>query len=149
MADQLNKYFGSVVTKEDTNNLQEMLESSMKEDLKEILIGQEMVLGKLMGLKPHKSPGPDALNPRVVKEVAIEIADALVIIFQHSLDSGRDVTSRVDKGEPVDVVCLGFQKAFDGVPHKRLVRKIKAHRVGDDTKLGGYVCYEEDAKRLQ
>eukprot|EP00061_Rhincodon_typus_P003679 g20695.t1 len=92
MADQLNRYFGSVFTKEDTNNLQEMLgdrRSSMKEELKGILISQERVSGKLMGLKLDKCPGPDALHPRVIKKVALEIVDALVIIFQHSVDSGR------------------------------------------------------------
>ena len=92
MADQLNKYFGSVFTKEDTNNLPEILGdrgSSMKEELKEILISQEIVLGKLLGLKPDKSPGPDAVHPRLLKEVALVTVDTLVIIFQHSIDSGR------------------------------------------------------------
>eukprot|EP00061_Rhincodon_typus_P004205 g21999.t1 len=45
----------------------------MKEELKEILISQEIVLGKLMGLKLDKSPGPDGLHPRVLQEVAPEI----------------------------------------------------------------------------
>eukprot|EP00061_Rhincodon_typus_P017912 g46843.t1 len=58
----------------------------MKEELKEILISQEMVLRKLMGLQPDKSTGPDALHPGELKEVALEIVDALVIIFQHSVD---------------------------------------------------------------
>eukprot|EP00061_Rhincodon_typus_P016575 g44868.t1 len=40
-----------------------------------------------------------------------------------------DVTSRVDKGVSVDVVYLDCQKAFDKVPHKRLVSKIKAHGI--------------------
>ena len=35
-----------------------------------------MVLGKLMGLKVDKSPGPDNVQPRVLKEVALEIVDA-------------------------------------------------------------------------
>ena len=42
----------------------------------------------------------------------------------------EDVTNRVDKGEPVDVVYLDFQKTFDKVPHKRLLCKIKAHGIG-------------------
>eukprot|EP00061_Rhincodon_typus_P006419 g27042.t1 len=150
MGEQLNKYFGSVFAKEDTNNLQEMLGDrgpSIKEELKEILISQEMLLGILMGLKAEKSPGLDALHPKVLKEVALEMTDAVVIIFQHSVESERDVTSRVDKGESADVVYLDFQKAFDKVPHKGLVRKIKA--IGGDTKLGGSVCCEEDAKTLQ
>ena len=177
-------------------------------ELKEIHIRQEMVLDRLMGLKADKSPGPDGLHPRVLKEVALEIVDALVIIFQCSIDSGsvpvdwrvanviplfkkggrektgnyrpvsltsvvgkmlesiikdeiaehldssnrigpsqhgftkgkscltnlleffEDVTRKMDKGEPVDVVYLDFQKAFDKVPHRRLVGKIRAHGIG-------------------
>eukprot|EP00061_Rhincodon_typus_P002181 g16826.t1 len=88
----MNKYFGSVFTKEKSNELQEILGykgSSMKDKLKEIFVSQENVLGKLMELKPNKSSGSDALHSRVLKEVALEIVDALVITFQHSMDSGR------------------------------------------------------------
>ena len=45
------------------------------------------------------------------------------------LEFFEDVTSRVDNGEPVDVVYLDFQKAFDKVPHKRLSCKIKVHGI--------------------
>ena len=41
----------------------------------------------------------------------------------------EDVTSSVDNGKPVDVVYLDFQKAFDKVPHQRLLHKIKMHSV--------------------
>ena len=70
------------------NNVPEVLrETCFSEELKEISISREMVLGKLMGLKVVKSPGPDNLHPRVLKEVTLEIVDPLVI-FQNSLDSG-------------------------------------------------------------
>ena len=36
-----------------------------------------------------KSPGPDEMHPRVLKEMAEMIVDALVIIYQTSLDSGE------------------------------------------------------------
>jgi endonuclease/exonuclease/phosphatase family metal-dependent hydrolase len=36
------------------------------------------------------------------------------------------VSDYVDQGYPIDVVYLDFQKAFDKVPHKRLMSKIKA-----------------------
>ena len=91
MAEQLNTYFGSVFTKEDTNQMPEMLENarfSKREELREINISRENVLGKVMGLNVDKSPGPDNLHPRVLKEVALEIVDALVVIFQDSIDSG-------------------------------------------------------------
>jgi hypothetical protein len=36
------------------------------------------------------------------------------------------VTDYVDQGYPIDVIYLDFQKAFDKVPHRRLMKKIKA-----------------------
>ena len=37
-----------------------------------------------------------------------------------------------DDGSPVDVVYLEFQKAFDKVPHQRLLLKLKVHGIGND-----------------
>ena len=42
------------------------------------------------------------------------------------------VTTALDLGRPVDVVYLDFQKAFDKVPHLRLLNKIKAHGIIGD-----------------
>ena len=39
---------------------------------------------------------------------------------------------RVDGVSPVDVVYLDVQKAFDKVPHQRLLLKLKAHGIGND-----------------
>ena len=36
------------------------------------------------------------------------------------------VAKKIDSGEPVDVIFLDFQKAFDKVPHERLLSKLKA-----------------------
>ena len=36
------------------------------------------------------------------------------------------VTNYIDQGYPIDVIYLDFQKAFDKVPHKRLMMKIDA-----------------------
>ena len=37
----------------------------------------------------------------------------------------------MDDGSPVDVIYLDFQKAFDKVPHQRLLRKLKSHDMGN------------------
>ena len=45
----------------------------------------------------------------------------------------EDLTVTVEEGIPVDVAYLDFAKAFDFVPHERLVCKLRAH--GIDGKL--------------
>ena len=40
------------------------------------------------------------------------------------------VTDYVDKGFNLDLIYLYFSKAFDTVPHLRLIEKIKAHSIG-------------------
>ena len=35
------------------------------------------------------------------------------------------------EGSPVDVIYLDFQKAFDKVPHQRLILKLKSHGMGN------------------
>ena len=44
----------------------------------------------------------------------------------------KEITKWVDEGSSVDVVYLDFQKAFDKVPHQRLILKLKAHGIGND-----------------
>ena len=39
------------------------------------------------------------------------------------------LTRLVDEGHPVDVVYLDFAKAFDKVPHQRLLMQMKAHSI--------------------
>ena len=42
----------------------------------------------------------------------------------------EEITKWVDDGSPVDVVYLDFQKAFDKVPRRRVLLKLKAHGIG-------------------
>ena len=43
----------------------------------------------------------------------------------------EDFTKWIDEGSSVDIIYLDFQKAFDEVPHERLLLKIKTHGIGD------------------
>ena len=44
----------------------------------------------------------------------------------------KEITKWADDGSRVDVVYLDFQKAFDKMPHPRLLLKLKAHGIGND-----------------
>jgi ribonuclease P/MRP protein subunit RPP40 len=74
----------------------------------------------------------------VIKDVMVEylMKNELINASQHGFVKGKScltnlleffekVTDWVDNGEPVDVIYLDFQKAFDKVPHKRLLHKAK------------------------
>jgi len=49
------------------------------------------------------------------------------------LEFFEEVMRSVDEGSPVDIVFLDFAKAFDKVPRRRLVAKLKAHGIGGET----------------
>ena len=43
----------------------------------------------------------------------------------------EEITKWVDEGSPVDIIYLDFQKAFDTVPHQRLILKLISHGMGN------------------
>ena len=54
----------------------------------------------------------------------------------------------MDDGSPVDVIYLDFQKAFDKVPHQRLIRQLKSHGMGNSiyNKLDRTVANRQETK---
>ena len=49
----------------------------------------------------------------------------------HLLCFLEELTKWVGDGAPVDIIYLDFQKAFDKVPHQRLILKLKSHGMGN------------------
>ena len=83
----LNKKFKSVFTKEDPTP-PDLLTASSFPAMQDIKITENGVRKMLEQLKIHKAAGPDAISPRVLKELAPQIAPILTIIFRKSYETG-------------------------------------------------------------
>ena len=212
-ANILINFFSSVLTIEDMHNLPNIPpgKNSNGKFVSDLSVTEEQVKDKLKNLNPNKSPGPDKLYPRALKELCEELAAPLAVLFNKSLDKGvlpsewklAEITAIFKKGNktspnnyrPVsltcilckvlesfvrdvvqnhmetlklyskcqhgfrkgkscitqllnvmndfsnyindrktfDVIYLDFAKAFDSVPHERLLVKLKSY--GIDGKL--------------
>ena len=53
------------------------------------IVSNEGVTKLLKGLNPSKALGPDALHPRVLKELATELGPVFAHLFQKFLDKGE------------------------------------------------------------
>ena len=177
------------------------------EKLSTLSVTVEQMSKALKSLNPSKSPGPDEIHPKILREVADEMAVPLSYLFnvcmkhgklpsdwkkaevrplfkkgdksqpgnyrpvsltsivckvfegfirdsltahlirnqllsehQFGFTSGRscvtnllnsllDWMCEIDQGRPVDVIYLDFKKAFDTVPHKRLISKLEGYGI--------------------
>ena len=199
-AQVLNDFFSSVFTREDQTNIPEPTQREVPKPLTKVNFTAANIEKRLLKLKTSKSPGPDGLHPRILKELAKEISKPLQDIFttslregklpgdwriahitpihkkgskteagnyrpvsltsilckimegvirdkvvnhmkenklfskdQHGFMNGRSTVTQLletleywsmhlDSGLGVDAIYLDFQKAFDSVPHQRLLK---------------------------
>ena len=200
----LSEFFSSVYTEEPDTDIPALEKKQVLDrPLAEIEITGEEVRKKLLKLKIDKSPGPDAIHPRLLKELAEEVSPALACIYNTSLKIGslpddwktaqvkaiykkgakkepknyrpvsltciackvmesiirdhmvrnhilsdrqygfvggrstalqlmkvfEEWTDILDAGGELDVIYMDFIKAFDSVPHKRLLGKLSSNRI--------------------
>jgi hypothetical protein len=87
-AEALNSFFMSVFTHENLTDTPEMEEKPIRKPLQDLVVTEEKVMKKLKVLNPVKSPGPDKMHPRVLKELSPVISSPLAMIMNKSLEEG-------------------------------------------------------------
>ena len=109
MAMLLNEFFNSVFTTEDLTNIPN-LEREV-ELMAGIKIGAAEVQKKLQELRTDKAPGAGSIHPRLLKELAVQVAYPLAIIFQQNIDqTGVPQQSRTANVIPI------FKKRRNAMP---------------------------------
>ena len=205
-ANLLNKQVGDAFTNERLTDIPN-LEQSPYPSCPNIAFTAPGITKLLQRLKPHKASGTDSLPPRMLRDLAQEIAPVLTILFQQIFNTGRtpqdwrdaivapiykkgnshnpenyrpvsltsvickiqehiicsntmdhlerygilsddqhgfqsglstetqwlaathDWAEVLDRGGQTDVLFLDFSKAFDSVPHRRLLEKLRFYGI--------------------
>lgn len=108
-ADELSNFFATVFTEEPCGDVT-VAEFRQVPALSAVTVDRERIRNILRDLKRDKSPGPDGLHPRVIKDVASELAEPIWIIFNKSLGEGyvpkewkvANITAIFKKGDKCD-----------------------------------------------
>lgn len=87
-AELLNSFFSSVFTNENTTHIPELAEREFHSELNNLNITPETVAKKLSKLNASKSPGIDAIHPKVLKECCAQISNVLSSIFNKTILAG-------------------------------------------------------------
>ena len=87
-AEVLNNFFGSVFTQEHDYNMPDC-NFSVNEKLTNIEVTEEIFIKVLKQLKPGKSPGPDGIQPLVLRELADSLAEPFKILFDLTMLKGK------------------------------------------------------------
>ena len=149
-ANILNKQFVSVFTKEDTANIPDKGPSPYS-SMMNITIRSKGVEKLLSNLQPDKATGPDMIPARLLKQLSAEIAPALALVFQSSLDCGRvprdwtmaHVVPLFKKGDkstasnyrPVSLTSI-CSKALEHILHSNIMDHLEEHDILTDAQHG-------------
>ena len=133
-ANVLNQHFSSVFTTEDTSYLSSLNEYNIPA-IESITINPAGVADLLSNIKPFKPSGPDDIPTFLLKEIAIQNAPSLAVVFQASLNQCKlpadwkiahvvPVFKKGDKSSPnnyrpISLTCLCC-KTFENIVYSNI-----------------------------
>ena len=90
MASILNDYFASVFTVEESSTQPPSATPQVEENfIDSFTLSERDILRAINKIKENKTPGPDKISPRILKEAKNEICKPLSIMFNKSLAHGK------------------------------------------------------------
>ena len=150
-AQTLSDFFGSVFTREPDTEIPVLEDISVDSQLDNLEVTKEEVIQKLRKLKIDKSPGPDAMHPRLLKELAVEIGTALETIFNSTVTNGTipedwkqaQITAIFKKGNrkspcnyrPVSLTCV-VCKVMESIVRDRIISHMKQNKLFSNRQYG-------------
>ena len=93
MAEELNKFFASVFTIEDMQNLPDPEPELVGHQMSTIKVSEQDIQRKIRKLRKDAASGPDMLSPRLLQQLENSFLRPLSIIFNMSLESGTVPTA--------------------------------------------------------
>ena len=150
-ANAFAKFFSSVFVIEP--DLSESTHAETNHNTKELKISitEEIVLNKLKQLNVNKSPGPDQIHPRIVKELADVLAHPLYLIFRSSLKNGKvpldwktaNITAIFKKGDkqlaenyrPVSLTSI-VCKILESIIRNDMIAYLKENKILSNKQFG-------------
>ena len=149
-AEILNNQFSSVFTREDTDSLPSMPHSPYA-DAPNITIEPNGVANLLAKLNPHKAKGPDNIEAKLLRVAAVELAPAISLLFQASLDQGvvpeiwkkafvSPIFKKGDKAtaanyRPISLTCI-LCKTLEHIIHSQVMKHLDRHNILVDSQHG-------------
>ena len=91
MAEDLNRYFSSVFTRDDISSLPvsyAKFQNAKSDYLGQLIVTPEMVAKKIKAMKDNKSPGVDGIPPKLLMETVEQISIPFARVFNLPLKKG-------------------------------------------------------------
>uniref|UniRef100_A0A0X3PXH1 Reverse transcriptase domain-containing protein n=1 Tax=Schistocephalus solidus TaxID=70667 RepID=A0A0X3PXH1_SCHSO len=142
-AEYFSQFYRSVFTNE-ARFLRPSVDNPPTASISHILFSEFLIQKELKELKESKSPGPDELPPKLLKELANELSAPLSVLFQKSFDSGTlpfdwklaHITPLYKSGSrasvtnyrPISLTCI-LGKIMERIIKSELVKFLETHNL--------------------